>query len=268
MQTNLDTLEAPLETDEPILQFPRPDETDSPPLAPFSAAQRFYLPLRRGLDFMLALLLSMIALPVVLLAALAVRLTSRGPAFYTQVRTGKNGRTFTIYKLRSMIHKCESLTGPRWTIPGDPRVTPIGWLLRRTHIDELPQLLNVLKGEMSLVGPRPERPEFVRQLENALPGYADRHAVLPGITGLAQVQLSPDTDLASVRRKLVFDLHFIRHLNLWLDVRILLATGLHMLGMSFTLLRTLRVVPTPAPVEINEFADIDDERSHMNQQAA
>jgi lipopolysaccharide/colanic/teichoic acid biosynthesis glycosyltransferase len=220
------------------------------------------------LDFTFALLLSLIAVPVVVLAALAVRLASRGPAFYTQIRTGKNGRTFTIYKLRSMIHQCESLTGPRWTIPGDPRVTPIGWLLRRSHIDELPQLLNVLKGEMSLIGPRPERPEFVRDLENALPGYADRHAVLPGITGLAQVQLAPDTDLESVRRKLVYDLHFIRHMSLWLDARILLATGLHLLGMSFTLLRTLLVVPTPAPLETNEFAGMEDEPSQMNRQAA
>jgi lipopolysaccharide/colanic/teichoic acid biosynthesis glycosyltransferase len=267
MRTNLHAFEEPLETDVPILQFPRPDETDAP-LARFSATQRFYLPLRRLLDFTFALLLSLIALPIVLLAALAVRLASRGPAFYTQTRTGKNGRTFTIYKLRSMIHQCESLTGPRWTIPGDPRVTPIGWLLRRSHIDELPQLFNVLNGEMSLIGPRPERPEFVRELENALPGYADRHAVLPGITGLAQVQLSPDTDLESVRRKLVYDLHFIRHMSPWLDVRILLATGLHLLGMSFALLRTLLVVPTPASVETNEFAAMDDEPSQMNRQAA
>jgi lipopolysaccharide/colanic/teichoic acid biosynthesis glycosyltransferase len=268
MLTNVDTFETPLETDEPILQFRRPDETASSPLAFFSTAQRFYLPLRRVLDFTLALLLSAIALPIVLLAAFAVRLTSRGPAFYTQMRTGKNGRTFTIYKLRSMIDKCESLTGPRWTIPGDPRVTPIGWLLRRTHIDELPQLFNVLKGEMSLVGPRPERPEFVRELANALPGYADRHAVLPGITGLAQVQLAPDTDLESVRRKLVYDLHFIRRLSLWLDLRILLATGLHMLGVSFARLRKLGVVPTPAPVETNEFAAMKDEPSHRARQAA
>jgi lipopolysaccharide/colanic/teichoic acid biosynthesis glycosyltransferase len=151
-----------------------------------------------------------------------------------------------------MIDKCESLTGPRWTIPGDPRVTPIGWLLRRTHIDELPQLLNVLKGQMSLIGPRPERPEFVRELSAALPDYDKRHAVLPGITGLAQVQLAPDTDIESVRRKLVFDLHHIEHMSFWLDTRILMATALHMLGMSFERLRRWRIVPTVSTTAASE----------------
>jgi lipopolysaccharide/colanic/teichoic acid biosynthesis glycosyltransferase len=201
------------------------------------------MPLRRVLDFSAAVVLSLIALPIVALAALAVRLTSRGPAFYTQTRTGRGGVTFTIYKLRSMVDKCESLTGPRWTMPGDPRITPVGWLLRRTHIDELPQLLNVLKGEMSLIGPRPERPEFVRELEAALDEYQDRHLVLPGITGLAQVQLAPDTDLESVRRKLVCDRYYVENVSLWLDVRIALATGLHMFGVSFALLRAMRIVP-------------------------
>jgi lipopolysaccharide/colanic/teichoic acid biosynthesis glycosyltransferase len=241
MLTNLETLEAPTKSAAPILKFP------ATPKKRITSAQRLYMPVRRVLDFTFALVLSIIALPIVALAALLVRLTSRGPAFYTQTRTGKGGRIFTIYKLRSMIHQCESLTGPRWTIPGDPRITPVGWLLRRTHIDELPQLLNVLKGEMSLIGPRPERPEFVAELTKAVPGYAERLAVLPGITGLAQVQLAPDTDIEHVRLKLVYDLHFVKHMNLWLDLRILLATGLHMVGMSFDLLRRLRVVPTPTP---------------------
>jgi lipopolysaccharide/colanic/teichoic acid biosynthesis glycosyltransferase len=197
-------------------------------------------------------MLSMIALPVVALAALAVRLTSRGPAFYTQTRTGRGGATFTIFKLRSMVDKCESLTGPRWTIPGDPRITPIGWFLRRSHIDELPQLLNVLKGEMSLIGPRPERPEFVQELERSIKDYHDRHAVLPGITGLAQVQLHPDTDLESVRRKLVCDRYFVAHMSLWLDCRIILATGLHMFGLSFAMLRALRIVPKLSVTEVQD----------------
>jgi lipopolysaccharide/colanic/teichoic acid biosynthesis glycosyltransferase len=148
-----------------------------------------------------------------------------------------------------MIHECESLTGPRWTIPGDPRVTPVGWLLRRTHIDELPQLLNVLKGEMSLIGPRPERPEFVNELTRAIDGYDDRHSVLPGITGLAQVQLAPDTDVKSVRRKLLYDLYYVQHMSLWLDMRIMLATALHMVGISFTRLNKLRMVPGARLVE-------------------
>ncbi len=252
MLTNLDELasspEAPRqETANPILPFRTPSENDS--TERMSPAQRIYGPIRRVLDFSFALVLTILAIPIVLLAALAVRLTSRGPAFYTQVRTGKNGQPFTIYKLRSMIDKCESLTGPRWTIPGDPRVTPVGWLLRRTHIDELPQLLNVLKGEMSLIGPRPERPEFVSELAQAIPAYEKRHMVLPGITGLAQVQLAPDSDIASVRRKLRYDLHYVANMTLWLDLRILLATGLHMLGMSFDRLQRLRIVPGPSRVE-------------------
>jgi lipopolysaccharide/colanic/teichoic acid biosynthesis glycosyltransferase len=208
-----------------------------------------YLPIRRLLDFSLALVLTLIATPIVLFVAVLVRLTSRGPAFYTQMRTGKNGRAFTIFKIRSMVHNCESLTGPRWTIPGDPRVTPIGWLLRRSHIDELPQLLNVLKGEMSLIGPRPERPEFVNELREAIPGYESRHAILPGITGLAQVQLAPDSDIDTVRRKLSYDLHYLEHMSLLLDMRIMLATPLHMLGVSFDRLQQMGIVPGPSKVE-------------------
>jgi lipopolysaccharide/colanic/teichoic acid biosynthesis glycosyltransferase len=208
-------------------------------------AQRCYAPLRRLLDFTAALTLLVVSSPVLLLAAALVRLTSRGPAFYTQLRAGRGGRAFTIYKIRTMVDNCESLTGPRWTIPGDPRITPLGWLLRRTHLDELPQLLNVLKGEMSLIGPRPERPEFIETLEQVIPDYFARHHVLPGITGLAQVQLPPDTDVESVRAKLQYDLYYVRRWSLWLDLRICVATALLMVGASFGLLRTLRIVPTP-----------------------
>src|SRR5262249_47367345 len=151
------------------------------------------------LDFVAALLLAIPAAPVVALIALVVKLTSRGPAFYTQPRVGQNGRLFWIIKVRTMVDKCESLTGPRWSMPGDPRVTRVGWFLRVTHLDELPQLLNVLCGHMSLIGPRPERPEFVPELERELPAYRQRLLVRPGVTGLAQVQQGSDTDLDSVR---------------------------------------------------------------------
>ena len=232
------------EAAQPIRTFRRTPRNEAPPLG-----QRWYRPLRRVLDFAIALALTIAALPIVALAALAVRLTSRGPAFYTQTRVGCGGRTFTIFKLRSMVHNCESLTGPRWTIPGDPRITPIGWLLRRTHVDELPQLLNVLGGQMSLIGPRPERPEFVAELEKAIPDYQQRHTVLPGITGLAQVQLAPDTDVESVRRKLLYDLYHVQTLSPWLDLRILLATALHMVGVSFARLARLGIVPGQDEVE-------------------
>jgi lipopolysaccharide/colanic/teichoic acid biosynthesis glycosyltransferase len=209
---------------------------------------RWYARCKFIADFAIAVLLTVPALPIVLLSALLVRLTSRGPAFYTQTRVGKNGRRFMILKVRTMIHNCESLTGPRWSMPGDPRITPIGWFLRATHLDELPQLLNVLRGEMSLIGPRPERPEFIPELERAMPAYRQRLNVRPGVTGLAQVQLPPDTDLESVRRKLAHDLYYIRHLSPWLDIRLLLCTAFYALGVPFRILsRTLRV---PASSEI------------------
>ena len=150
---------------------------------------------------------------------LLVRLTSRGPAVYTQKRLGYNGRVFTIYKIRTMYLGSEP-DGARWSLPGDPRVTPVGRFLRWSHLDELPQLLNVLRGEMSLIGPRPERPEIVAQLEKSLPEYRLRLLVRPGVTGLAQVLQPPDTDLNSVRRKLNFDMYYISRMSPWLDVRI------------------------------------------------
>jgi lipopolysaccharide/colanic/teichoic acid biosynthesis glycosyltransferase len=210
---------------------------------------RWYQGVKHVADFALAALLSVPALPVVLLAALAVKLTSKGPAFYTQIRVGKNGRLFAIIKLRTMVHNCESLTGPRWSLPGDPRVTPVGWFLRVTHLDELPQLLNVLRGEMSLIGPRPERPEFIPDLERALPAYRQRLNVRPGVTGLAQVQLPPDTDVESVRRKLAHDLYYVRHLSPWLDLRLLACTAFYALGVPFRVLSRVLGVPASAEVE-------------------
>lgn len=201
------------------------------------------------IDGILAVLLTLPALPVVLLAALAVKLTSRGPVFYTQTRIGKGGQPFTIIKIRTMIHNCESLTGPRWSMPGDPRITPVGWFLRVSHIDELPQLLNVLRGEMSLVGPRPERPEFIPELERALPSYRQRLNVRPGVTGLAQVQLPPDSDLESVRRKLAHDLYYVRHVSLGLDVKLVICTAFYAAGVPFRILSRLFGVPASAEIE-------------------
>jgi lipopolysaccharide/colanic/teichoic acid biosynthesis glycosyltransferase len=206
----------------------------------------WYLPVKHFLDLVLALALAVVAVPLIALAALLVKLTSRGPAFYTQTRVGQGGRLFTIYKIRTMAHNCESLTGPRWSIPGDPRVTAVGWLLRITHLDELPQLWNVIRGEMSLIGPRPERPEFVPELEEALPAYRQRLAVRPGVTGLAQVQQAADSDLDSVRRKLAYDLYYIRFLGPWLDFRLLIGTAFYALGLPFGWLGRLLGVPSAA----------------------
>jgi lipopolysaccharide/colanic/teichoic acid biosynthesis glycosyltransferase len=182
---------------------------------------------KRVMDVCLALVLLVLTAPLVILSAILIKLTSRGPVFYSQTRIGRAGKPFTIYKIRSMYHDCERHSGARWSQPGDPRVMPIGRVLRRTHIDELPQLINILRGEMSLIGPRPERPEFVPQLEQAIPRYAERLRVLPGATGLAQVHHGPDTGLPSVRRKLAYDLYYINRLGFGTDLRILLATVFH-----------------------------------------
>jgi lipopolysaccharide/colanic/teichoic acid biosynthesis glycosyltransferase len=209
----------------------------------------WYLRARTAIDFVASLVLAVLALPVVVLSAVIVKLTSPGPAFYTQTRVGRNGRPFTIIKVRTMINNCESLTGPRWSIPGDPRVTRFGWFLRVTHLDELPQLLNVLRGEMSLIGPRPERPEFLPELERAFPAYRQRLVVRPGVTGLAQVQLPADADLTSVRRKLAHDLYYIRHLSPWLDLRLLVCTAFYALGVPFGVVGKLLGIPSGEEIE-------------------
>jgi lipopolysaccharide/colanic/teichoic acid biosynthesis glycosyltransferase len=232
----------------PILKFRR-DRPAGARITVRQARHRWYPGAKAVADFVLAAVALVPALPLMLLAALAVKLTSRGPAFYSQARLGKGGRPFTIFKLRTMIHNCESLTGPRWSIPGDPRITPVGWFLRRTHLDELPQLFNVLMGDMSLIGPRPERPEFVPELERALPTYRQRLNVRPGVTGLAQVQLPPDTDLVSVRQKLALDLYYVRHLSPWLDLRLLASTSFYAAGVPFRLFGRLLGIPASAKVE-------------------
>jgi lipopolysaccharide/colanic/teichoic acid biosynthesis glycosyltransferase len=186
-------------------------------------------------DVLAALLLLVVCAPLLLFSAVLVKLGSRGPILYTQVRLGKKGRPFTIFKIRTMFHNCESLTGAQWSLPGDLRITPVGRFLRRSHLDELPQLFNVLRGDMSLVGPRPERPEFFPTLVEAFPQYRERLAVRPGVTGLAQVQLPPDSSLDSVRRKLTCDLEYIRRVSFWLDVRILVCTTLKVLYVPMDL---------------------------------
>jgi lipopolysaccharide/colanic/teichoic acid biosynthesis glycosyltransferase len=193
----------------------------------------WYGRVKAGLDACLALTMLVLTSPLLVLAAVLVKTTSRGPFLYSQIRLGRGGKPFRIYKVRSMYHECEKHSGAQWSKPGDSRVTPVGRFLRRTHIDELPQLWNVLRGDMSLVGPRPERPEFVPQLEEALPRYRERLSVRPGLSGLAQVQLPPDTDLDSVRRKLAHDLGYVERMSFWLDMRILICTALHVAGVSY-----------------------------------
>jgi lipopolysaccharide/colanic/teichoic acid biosynthesis glycosyltransferase len=170
--------------------------------------------------------------PVLLLLILLVRLTSRGAALYRQTRVGRAGHIFTMYKIRSMYLDAESRTGAVWTTcPKDPRITPIGRFLRATHLDEFPQLWNIVKGEMALVGPRPERPEFVEYLHKVVPGYTERLQVPPGVTGLAQVNLPADSDVESVRRKLALDLKYIARGSLLYDLRLIAATAIPLIGV-------------------------------------
>lgn len=187
----------------------------------------WYVSAKRSFDLLLAGVLLALAAPILLVVAALVKLTSRGPIFYSQTRLGRGGRPFTIWKVRSMVHNCERFSGVQWSQKGDPRVTAVGRFLRRSHLDELPQLWNILRGDMSLIGPRPERPEFVPQLEKAIPRYRERLLVLPGVTGLAQVHLGPDADLAGVERKLAFDLYYVQNVNFWTDLRVFLATIIH-----------------------------------------
>ena len=182
------------------------------------------------LDRALAAVLLVPGLPIIGLLIVVVRLASKGPGIYSQTRVGKGRRIFTMHKIRTMRHDAEDGTGPVWTKLDDDRITPVGRFLRKTHLDEFPQLFNVLKGEMSLIGPRPERPEFVAVLAKEIPNFLDRIAVKPGITGLAQINLKPDVDLESVRRKLVLDTEYIKHATLLFDARVLLATFLRLLN--------------------------------------
>jgi lipopolysaccharide/colanic/teichoic acid biosynthesis glycosyltransferase len=173
------------------------------------------------------------ALPAIGLLVLFTRLGSPGPGIYRQRRVGYRGQIYTLYKIRTMRQDAEAGTGPAWSSgKGDPRVTRLGKIMRALHLDELPQLLNVLKGEMNLIGPRPERPEFTQYLARAIPGYLNRLAIKPGITGLAQIQLPPDMDLDSVRLKLATDLQYLDSAGAWMDVRILACTALRMFGVK------------------------------------
>jgi lipopolysaccharide/colanic/teichoic acid biosynthesis glycosyltransferase len=217
----------------------------------------------------LAAILLLPGLPLIGLLALLVRLHSRGPGIYRQSRLGKNARVFTMYKLRTMRCDAENGSGPVWAKPHDPRVTRLGRFLRKIHLDELPQLFNVLKGEMALIGPRPERPEIVAALAKQIPNYTDRLIVLPGVTGLAQINLQPDNTVDDVRRKLALDMEYINTAGPWLDVRILLSTFTRLLGfpgaLAMQFLRLSRLTPYiggrhAGTVERNAPADHDKRR--------
>jgi lipopolysaccharide/colanic/teichoic acid biosynthesis glycosyltransferase len=220
-----------------------------------SRPQRVYAAFKRAVDVVIAVVGLLGCLPLFAVIALAIKLESRGPVFFRQVRVGRNrrreqaplwrfenvvqldvrrdeffGELFTMIKFRTMRADAEARSGAVWAIDNDPRVTRVGRFLRDMRLDELPQLINVLRGEMTLVGPRPERPEFVRDFVTQIDGYELRHLVTPGITGLSQVRQGYDRCLDDVRRKLGYDLTYIRNRSLRLDVGIALSTLRVMVG--------------------------------------
>lgn len=204
-----------------------------------SIAPTEYVNRKEVLDRCVSAILLVIGLPLIWILAILIRLTSPGPATYRQSRVGKEVRIFTMYKLRTMRLDAESYTGVVWTQRHDPRITWLGRILRKLHLDEFPQLLNVLKGEMAIIGPRPERPEFTERLAHVVPGYLDRLTVRPGIAGLAQVNLPPDTDLESVRKKVLLDRYYIEHASFILDLKVYADIFLRLLGLRPILTRRI-----------------------------
>lgn len=175
---------------------------------------------KRGVDVALTVLLSPLAIVLALAIWASVRIDSRGPAVFKQIRVGRGGRHFVLYKFRTMVDGAD-LDGAQFAVIGDPRLTRVGKVLRKVRMDELPQLWNVLKGDLSLVGPRPEQPMFVEQFAQTIPFYEHRHLIRPGLTGWAQVSYGYADDEADTIEKLTFDLYYVKHMSPWLDINIL-----------------------------------------------
>ncbi len=189
-----------------------------------SFLRKIYWQIRPMVDFSIALISLIIASPVFVVIGMIIKISSSGSVFYTQVRVGKNGQYFNIIKFRTMNTDAESKTGPVWASKADTRITGLGRFLRKTHMDELPQLINVLIGDMSVIGPRPERPHFIDMLSKEIRGYERRLSVKPGITGLAQCSHKYDETIRDVRRKLRYDVLYIEKMCLMLDLKILWRT--------------------------------------------
>lgn len=180
--------------------------------------------IKRLFDVIASLSFLIVSLPIFVATAIAIRFDSPGPVFYTQERMGHRGRSFRIIKFRSMRIDAENDGVPKWAQTNDPRITAVGAVIRKLRIDEMPQVINVLKGEMSFVGPRPERPYFINQLAESIPFYTNRHVVKPGITGWAQLNYSYGASQEDARRKLEYELYYIKHYSLLLDIMIILQT--------------------------------------------
>ncbi len=189
-----------------------------------SLVRRAYATIKRIFDIVAAICGIALLSPLFLITAILIKLTSRGPIFFKQTRVGKDGKLFEIFKFRTMKVDAEKETGPVWAKANDNRLIPVGQFLRKAHIDEIPQFINILRGEMSLIGPRPERPVFVEKFRQEIPDYEKRLAVKPGITGLAQVWHRYDETIEDVKKKIKYDILYIKKLCLWTDVTIFLRT--------------------------------------------
>jgi len=179
---------------------------------------------RAAFDLIFAVLLLVLTAPLMVIVAIAIRLDSRGPVLFRQVRVGQDGKTFVIYKFRSMREDAEFKSGPAWATERDERITRVGRFLRKFRLDELPQAINVLRGEMSVVGPRPERPYFVDRLIEEIPFYDIRHYAKPGITGWAQVMYAYGASVEDAHQKLQYDIHYVKHRSMVCDLMILCRT--------------------------------------------
>lgn len=187
---------------------------------------------KRMLDFTVSLFGIIFSAPLMVLIALIIKLDSRGPIFFKQTRVGMRGKIFNMYKFRTMIQDAEAKTGPVWAKENDSRITRIGNFLRKTHLDELPQFFNVLRGEMSLVGPRPERPYFVQEFRKIIPHYERRLYAKPGITGLAQIKRGYDQTLADVKKKLKYDILYAQKVCPLLDFKLIAMTAIAVIART------------------------------------
>ncbi|MEN3037657.1 MAG: undecaprenyl-phosphate glucose phosphotransferase [Candidatus Kryptonium sp.] len=185
---------------------------------------------KRLIDIFVSFTVLVLGLPLWIVIAILIKIDSKGPVIYKQERVGKDGKIFTLYKFRSMFENAEAMTGPTWASKNDPRVTRVGRILRKLHLDEVPQFFNVLKGDMSLIGPRPERPAFVEKLSKEIPLYKRRLKVKPGITGWAQVKYKYDESIEDVKKKLQYDLFYIENMSLRMDFKIIFHTIIHILS--------------------------------------
>ncbi len=231
--------------------------TDEPADEPMVLPTKYFRT-KPFVEWVITAMLMLLAIPIMATVAVFILVCDGRPLFYRQVRVGKNGKNFRIWKFRTMRTGAEKDTGPVWSRPNDSRVTRSGRWLRCCHLDELPQFINVLAGDMSLVGPRPERPEFVTTLAEEVPGYLRRTRVRPGITGLAQLKLGYDESIVGIPEKVACDLHYIRTASLVKDLKLLAATLPYIAGqLSFKLRAKSRhrvptaVAPMIGPVPLN-----------------